>query len=170
MKQGSVSAPIPMEVCSDPKESQVMSTAFANMYRAISRLLERSIKVDELKEFLRCFCHSQSPQQLCVDPRVYEGATSTKDILKKLCPEYINPAKLFILEGIVETFGSRQCKKLLRDINIAKSSSQNEPRYVDDLLPNCCNYYTWIAYIRNPGPRKITDEQLAEVSNIPISK
>ena len=92
-----------------------MSTAFANMYRAISRPLPRSVQANELKEFLRCFCHPQSPRQLCVDPRVYKGATSTKDILEKLCPEYINPAELFVLEGIVETFGSRQCKKLLRD-------------------------------------------------------
>ena len=104
-----------MEVCSDPKKSQAMSTAFANMYRAISRLLPRSVQADELEEFLRCFCHPQSPRQLCVDPRVYEGATSAKDVLKKLCPEYINPAELFVLEGIVETFGSRQCKKLLQD-------------------------------------------------------
>jgi hypothetical protein len=92
-----------------------MNTAFANMYRAISRLLQRSVQADELEEFLQCFCHPQSPRQLCVDPRVYEGARSTKDILKKLCPEYINPAELFVLEGIVETFGSRQCRKLLRD-------------------------------------------------------
>ena len=139
---GSVSAPIPAAVCSDPKKGHAMSTAFANMYHAISHLLPRSVQVDDLKEFLRCFCHPQPPQQLCVDPRVYEGATSTKDILKKLCPKFINPAELFVLEGIVETFGSRQCKKLLRDFNIecnpSKSSSQNEPRYVDDLLPNCC--------------------------------
>jgi hypothetical protein len=104
-----------MAVCSDPKKSQAMSTAFANMYRAISCLLTRSVEADELNEFLRYFIHPRSPRQLCVDPRVYEGATSTKDILKKLCPEYINLAELFVLEGIVETFGSRQCKKLLRD-------------------------------------------------------
>ena len=114
-KQGSVSAPIPAAVCSDPKKSQAMSTAFANMYRAISRLLPRSVRVAELKEFLRYFCHPQFPRQLCVDPSVYEGATSTKDILKQLCPEFINPAELFVLEGIVGTFGSCRCKKLLQD-------------------------------------------------------
>ena len=117
MKQDSVSASVPAAICCDPKKSQAMSIAFANMFRAIYQLLElsRRVKVYKLKEFLRCFCHPKSPRQLCVDPRVYEGATSTKDILKKLCPEYINPAELFVLEGIVETFGSRQCKKLLRD-------------------------------------------------------
>lgn len=100
---------------SDPKKCQAMSMAFASMYRSVSRLLQRTMEADELAEFLRCFCHPQSPRQLCVDQRLYEGASSTKDILKQLCPEYINPAELFVLEGIVDTFGSRQCKKLLRD-------------------------------------------------------
>ena len=36
---------------------------------------------------------------------------STNDILKSLCPENM---KFFILEGIVETFGTRQCKRLLK--------------------------------------------------------
>ena len=100
---------------SDPKRGQAMCTAFANMYRAISRLLQRSrsLDVDELKDFLWCFCYPHSPQQRYVNPRVYEGATSTKDVLKRLCPDYINPVELSVLRGIVETFGSRQCKRLL---------------------------------------------------------
>jgi hypothetical protein len=114
-EKGSVTASSTAIPAAVSKKSLAMSTAFANMYRAISRLLQRSVQADELKEFLRCFCHPQSPDQLCVDPQVYEEVTITKDILKQLCPKYINPVKLFVLEGIVETFGSRQCKKLLRD-------------------------------------------------------
>ena len=93
----------------------MMNTAFAKMYHAVACFLERSVDANELKDFLRYFCHPQSPRQLCVDPRVYEGATTTEDILKQLCPQYINPAELFVLEGIVEMFGSDQIKKLLRD-------------------------------------------------------
>ena len=92
-----------------------MNTTFAKMYCAISCLLERSVDANDLKGFLRYFCHAQSPRQLCVDPGAYEEATTTKDTLKQLCPQYINPAELFVLEGIVEMFGSDQCKKLLRD-------------------------------------------------------
>ena len=103
-------------VTSDTKRIQaMMNTAFAKIYRAVACLLERSVDANELKDFLRYFCHPQSPQQLCVDPRVYEGATTTKDILKQLCPQYINPVELFVLEGIVEIFGSDQCKKLLQE-------------------------------------------------------
>ena len=98
----------------DAERGQEVSVAFANMCRDVTRLFGRSLAMDELKEFLHYFCHPQAPQQRCVDPKVYEGATSTKNILKSLCPEYINPMKLFVLDGIVETFGSSQCKRLLR--------------------------------------------------------
>ena len=115
--------PPPPHVCteqgpatSDTKKIQaMMNTAFAKMYHEVSCLLERSIDANELKDFLRYFCDPQSPRQLCVDPRAYEEATTTKDVLKQLCPQYINPAELFVLEGIVKMFGSDQCKKLLRD-------------------------------------------------------
>ena len=40
----------------------------------------------------------QTSQQRCVDPEVYRGATSTKDVLKSQCSDYINPMKLFVLE------------------------------------------------------------------------
>ena len=117
-KQGSeinASSIASLAVCADPKKGEAMSTAFANMYRTISTLLGRRVDIDELKDFLWYLCDPQAPHQQCVDPRVYGGATSTKDVLKSLCPGYINPMKVFVLESIVETFGSRQCKKLLKD-------------------------------------------------------
>ena len=92
-----------------------MSTAFASMYGAISCLFERSVAANDIKCFLRFLCDPQAPQQLYVDPRAYKEATTAKDVLKCLCPQYINPAELFVLKGIVNKFGSDQCKKLLRD-------------------------------------------------------
>ena len=119
MKEGFIvsnaSSMITQASCFDLKKGQTMCTAFANMYRTISRLLGRSVDIDELTDFLWCLCLPQAPHQRYVDPRVYGGATSTRDVLKSLCPEYINPMKLFVLEGIVETFGSRQCKRLLKN-------------------------------------------------------
>lgn len=90
------------------------------MCRSVTRLLGRNLDVNELKDFLDYFCHPQALQQRCVDPEVYRGAKSTKDVLKCLCPEYINPMKLFVLEGIVETFGSRGFSETTRK-TIAKS-------------------------------------------------
>ena len=107
-----VNDPVPE---TDPERGQEIIVAFANMCRSITRLLGRSLDVKELKDFLDYFCDPQALQQRCVNPEVYRGAKSTKDILKSLCPEYINPMKLFVLEGIVETFGSQRCKRLLRD-------------------------------------------------------
>ena len=97
------------------KKRQEICTAFANMYRNIRQLLGRSVNVDELKDFLYFFCHPESLCQQCVDPVVFDEATSTKDVLKRLYPEHVNPIKLFILEGIVETFDSNVCKKLLSE-------------------------------------------------------
>ena len=103
---------------SDPKRSQAMSVAFASMCRAIISLLEGTVDADELKDFLRYLVDPQSPDQLFVDPSIYKGATTTKEVLECLCPRYVNPTELFILEGIVETFGSDQCKKHLEDYKI----------------------------------------------------
>ena len=98
-----------------PKKGQEISTAFANMYRNVSRHLGKSVDVEDLKEFLHFFCNPKSLRQRCIDPVIFKEATSTKDVLKKLCPEYVNPIELFILEGIVEAFDSSQCKRLLNE-------------------------------------------------------
>ena len=100
---------------SDPKKSWAMSAAFASMYRTVTSLLERTVDADVLKEFLRYLVDPQSPDQLCVDPKIYEGATTTKEILQCLCPQYINPTALDVLQGITDAFGSHQCKKLIKD-------------------------------------------------------
>ena len=98
-----------------PKKGQEICTAFANMYRTICSRLGRSVDVDELKEFLYFFCHPESLRQQCINPVTFKEATSTKDVLKSLYPKYINPVELFILEGIVETFDSNQCKRLINE-------------------------------------------------------
>ena len=98
-----------------PKKRQVISIGFANMYRTICGILGKSVNVDELKEYLYFFCDPKSLRQRCIDPVTFEEATSTKDVLKSLYPEYINPIELFILEGIVEAFKSSQCKRLLSE-------------------------------------------------------
>ena len=114
----------------DPKKGQRVSIQFAGTYRAISKDLqkkngdiqENNEDVQEIKDFLRYLVDPQSPDQLCVDPKLYEGATTTKEVLQCLLPQYINPTKLFILEGIVETFGSDQCKKYLDDYKTVVAS------------------------------------------------
>jgi hypothetical protein len=117
--QGSVTASstaIPgAAVDSDPEERLAMSIAFVKMYRTMLPLLSRSVKANELKDVLWCFCHPQFPKLPFVDRSVYEGATSTKAILKQLCPKFINYADLRVLKGILNSFRSPRCNKLLKD-------------------------------------------------------
>jgi hypothetical protein len=87
------------------------------MFGSIARLLGRSssMKVADLKQFLRYFSNPLLPSQRYVDPGIYEGPKSrrAKDILDRLYPDYINPENTFLLEEIVRNFGSLQSKKCL---------------------------------------------------------
>ena len=91
------------------------SAAFSRMFSSITRLLGRSIKVADLKQFLHYFSNLLLPSQRYVDPGIYEGTKSRRamDILDRLYPDYVNPENTFLLEEIVRNFGSLQSKKYL---------------------------------------------------------
>ena len=93
------------------------SGLFAVMFPKLKRSLERSLKPDDLKEFLRYFCNPASPDHCLVDKQLYGDLDSTSDILDSLHPKYINPANLLLLQEIVDNFGSEQSKTLLQNYN-----------------------------------------------------
>ena len=90
------------------------SSAFKNMYRSVVGHM-RGVDVGKIKGSLCYLTNPQCPRQLCVPPRVYRNATTTKELLDRLCPTYVNPEDTFVLEEIVNEFGSRRCKKELKD-------------------------------------------------------
>lgn len=96
------------------KKSEKMSSAFGKLYRSVISHL-RHVDVNEVKDSLRYLSNPLSSSQRCVLPSVYEDAASTKDLLDRLHPEYINFESTFLLEEIVDSYGSRRCKKLLRE-------------------------------------------------------
>ena len=91
------------------------SSSFAVMFPKLKRSLERSLKPDDLKEFLRYFCNPASPDHCLVDKQLYRDLDSTSDILDSLHPKYINLANLHLLQAIVDNFGFKRSKKLLCD-------------------------------------------------------
>ena len=99
---------------SESKKSKEMSSVFSKLYRSIIGHMRR-VDVDEIKDVLYYLSNPRSPSERCVPPGVYQSATSTKDLLDRLYPEYINPESTFPLEEIVDSCGSRQCKKILRE-------------------------------------------------------
>ena len=97
--------------CTDRKKSEEMSSEFNKLYRYIKHHLR--VDVEEVKDVLHCSANPINFRQRCVHPSVYQDATSTKDLLDQLFPDYINPGDTFLLEEIVRNCGSSQCKRLL---------------------------------------------------------
>ena len=89
-----------------------MSSAFNSMYRSAVLQL-RDVKVSEVKACLCYLTVPDFPTELCVPRHMYERATSTEDLLRELCPTYINPRDTFVLEEIVRNLGSSYCKRLV---------------------------------------------------------
>ena len=90
-----------------------MSSEFNKLYRSI--MLHLKMDVGEIKQVLRFSSSPHSLHKRCVPTSVYEDATSTKELLDRLYPEYINPQDIFLLEEIVNNSGSRngKCKRLV---------------------------------------------------------
>lgn len=101
--------------CADAKKfKENMSTAFNKLYRSICDC-HLQVKASKIKDVLEFCSDPDNLSQRCVPPSVYEDATSTKDILRRLYPDYINPEKTFVLQEIVNTCGSQRCKDLVDD-------------------------------------------------------
>ena len=98
---------------SDLRKAQQMSSDFKTMYRSVVGLLRAN--VEKVKDSLCYLTNPRHPNELCVPPRIYEDATTTKDLLNRLFPTYVNPQDTFVLEEIIKEFGSRRCKKELKE-------------------------------------------------------
>ena len=60
------------------------------MFSNITDLLDKSVDMAKLKDFLDCYSHPLYPEQLYVNPKIYKDANTTKQLLKSLCPQFIN--------------------------------------------------------------------------------
>ena len=97
----------------DSRHGHQHSAAFSKMYGAITRGIGRSLDVDDLRQFLRYYPHPRSSNQRYIQPSMYIGVETTREILDRLYPEYINPGNIYLLEEIISLSNSRQCKRLL---------------------------------------------------------
>ena len=88
-----------------------MSSDFKTMYRSVVDLLQ--VDIEKVKDSLCYLTNPQCLNELCVPPSVYEDAATTKELLNKLCPKYVNPKDTFVLQEIIRECGSHDCKKAL---------------------------------------------------------
>ena len=93
-----------------------MSSTFNRMYRSIICDMQM-VDVEEVKDSFRYLANPQCFNEPYVPSSVYEDATTTKELLKRLFPAYVNPEDTFVLEEIVNGSGSPQarCKKELQE-------------------------------------------------------
>ena len=103
--------------CSDPEFPRrcSQSGSFAVMFIELKRNLKKSVKLKDLRKFLRYYSNPTSPEYRLVDKKLYRKVRSISKVLDLLHPKYINFEKYHLLQEIVDNYGSEPSKKLLRD-------------------------------------------------------
>ena len=98
----------------DPRERHHLSCDFASMLSHLTDLLNKSVDMAKLKDFLDCYSHPLYPEKPYVDPKFYKDANTTKELIKSLCHQFINFTHYYLLEDIVEKFGCDRAKEVLQ--------------------------------------------------------
>ena len=84
------------------------------MFSDVTDLLDKSVDIAKLKDFLDCYSHPLYPEQPCVYPKIYKDAKSPKQLIKSLFPQFINFKHYYLLETIFESFGCDKAKEVLQ--------------------------------------------------------
>ena len=98
----------------DPRELHHLCREFATTFTELAEILNTSVQISKLKEFLKSYCHPLHPEEHYVEPKIYGTATTTKELLEILVPQYINYMHHYLLEDIVVTFGCDRAKEVLQ--------------------------------------------------------
>ena len=84
------------------------------MLSDVADLLDKSVDMAKLKDFLDCYSHPLNPEQHYVHPKIYKDANTTKQLIKSLFPQFINFMHYYLLEDIVGKFGCDKAKEVLQ--------------------------------------------------------
>ena len=117
-------------ISKDPRELHHLCKEFANTFTELADILNTSVQISKLKEFLKSYCHPLHPEEHFVDPKIYGTATTTKEVLEFLVPQYINYMHYYLLEDIVVTFGCDRAIEILQQYTGEKYSRK---RKLEDL-------------------------------------
>ena len=111
---------------SDTGETHHLSNEFAVMFLYVTDLLDKSVDVVKLKDFLDCYSHPLYPEQPYVHPKIYTDVSTTKHLIKSLCPRFINFMHYYLLEDIVESFGCDRAKEVLQQYTERKNNCRRK--------------------------------------------
>ena len=90
----------------------------------IQENLDKSTRVEELKEFLCNLCHPLIPEKNYIEKHVYERETTTKNVIASLIPKFINYLHLILLEEIIDTFKDEEARRALDEYKKASRKSR----------------------------------------------
>ena len=110
----------------DSRELHHLCREFATTFTKLTKILNTYVEISELKEFLESYSHPLYPEQHYVAPQIYGNATTTKELLKSLFPQYINYIHYYLLEDIVVTFGCDRAKEVLQQYTDQKYSRKRK--------------------------------------------
>ena len=110
----------------DPRETHHLSSDFASMFSTVTDLLNESVDMAKLKDFLGCYSHPLYPEEPYVDPKIYKDASTIKQLIMSLWPQFINFMHYYLLEDIVEKFGCDGAKKVLQQFTDQKYSRKRK--------------------------------------------
>ena len=105
------------------------------MFSDVTDLLDKSVDVVKLKDFLDSYSHPLYPAQPYVHPKIYKDASTSKQLIKSLCPQFINFMHYYLLEDIVVRFKCDEAKEVLQQYTEQKDSDKNDSkkRKLEDL-------------------------------------
>ena len=77
----------------------------------MQKLFNKSVDVDELKEFLNNYSNPMFPEETYIEASVYESAQTAGEVISRLKPLYINYVQYHFLDEIIDIFGNDECRK-----------------------------------------------------------
>ena len=110
----------------DPRETHHLCREFAVTFSGVTDILDKSIDKDELETFLQSYSHPLYPEQLLVDPKIYEGASTTKQVIKCLFPRFVNYMNYYLLEDIIGSFGCERANEIMQKYSAQKHSRKRK--------------------------------------------
>ena len=103
----------PTEPRLDPRKTNNLCLEFASAFRRIIEIMNKSVDVEGLKEFLDLCSHPLYPEKKYVDRRIYKDAKTPRELLKSLFPQFINYMNYGLLEGLMKEFDCDEGKQIL---------------------------------------------------------
>lgn len=102
----------------DLRTEHHLSAQFAKLLKTLGQLLNDCTDVNDLKAFLQLYSHPHYPDKPYIEPKEYCDAQTAEGIIFCLFPSYINYMERYLLEQIVDEYGTHVCKECFQNYEL----------------------------------------------------